>query len=532
MACLRIWMFQLGLLLLSLPSASGLSVDSSAHKKDASVLILGGGVAGVIAARTLHEKGLNNFTIVEARGELGGRLTSTKFGAPGKEVTLELGTFVYQLRANWVQGTQTDGGPANPIWTLAQKHSLHTHFNDWFGSISTYDATGPLDYLDTFNESGDAYTNLTVAAGTRVDRQLVDGTARTGYSLIGAKSTTPQASASEYYQFDWEYAQTPEESSWIASSWGNNFTYNTDVGGFGDDNQMALDQRGFKYFLDAEAAEFLQPHQLRLNSTVKKIIHSHSGVTVELVGGEKLHADYALCTFSLGVLQHDDVVFEPVLPNWKQEAIHSMDMATYTKIFLQFPEKFWFDTEMALYADSERGRYPVWQSLDHENFLPGSGIIFVTVTGDYSVRVEGLSDAQVQEEALGVLRTMFPNTTVPDPIAFHFPRWNSDPLFRGSYSNWPASFFSEHHQNLRANVGERLWFAGEATSQKYFGVFIHVRFGWCVRLSDVILDPGFLHGAYFEGFDVAGELAKCIKGGGCAGMAHVSDITNTRPYQI
>ena len=35
---------------------------------------------------------------------------------------------------------------------------------------------------------------------------------------------------------------------------------------------------------------------------------------------------------------------------------------------------------MALYADSYRGRYPVWQSLDHPNFFPGSGIVFVTVT--------------------------------------------------------------------------------------------------------------------------------------------------------
>ena len=35
---------------------------------------------------------------------------------------------------------------------------------------------------------------------------------------------------------------------------------------------------------------------------------------------------------------------------------------------------------MAIYADSERGRYPIWQSLDHPNFLPGSGIVFVTVT--------------------------------------------------------------------------------------------------------------------------------------------------------
>lgn len=84
---------------------------------------------------------------------------------------------------------------------------------------ATFDSTGAADYLDIFNESGDAYVNLTIAAGARVTRKLVDGTARTGYSLINAKSRTAQAQASEYYQFDWEYAQTPEQSSWIASSW-------------------------------------------------------------------------------------------------------------------------------------------------------------------------------------------------------------------------------------------------------------------------------------------------------------------------
>ena len=64
---------------------------------------------------------------------------------------------------------------------------------------------------------------------------------------------------------------------------------------------------------------------------------------------------------------------------------------------------------------------------------------------------------------------MFPNITIPQPVDFYFHRWHSDPLFRGSYSNWPANFLPEHSDNLRANVHERLWFAGEATSKKYFG---------------------------------------------------------------
>ena len=36
--------------------------------------------------------------------------------------------------------------------------------------------------------------------------------------------------------------------------------------------------------------------------------------------------------------------------------------------------------QFALYADHERGWYPVWQNLDMEGFFPGSGIVFVTVT--------------------------------------------------------------------------------------------------------------------------------------------------------
>ncbi|THH20703.1 hypothetical protein EW146_g738 [Bondarzewia mesenterica] len=411
------------------PTKAAPLARNDAVLRNPQVLILGGGVAGIIAARTLHEKGLDNFLVVEARSELGGRMKSFEFGVPGNQVVLELG-------ANWIQGTQVGDGPANPILTLARKHNLTTQVSDFYDSMTTYDINGRADYLDEFNTAIDAYTNLTIAAGARIPNALVDTTVRTGYSLINSKPETAREMACEYYMFDWEYAQTPEQSSWIASSWGNNFTYDIDHGGFSDDNLLSIDQRGFSHLIKGEAAEFLTEKQLLLNSTVKSIKYSNEGVTATLVDGTKLSADYAILTFSLGVLQNDDVEFEP----------------------------------FALYADQERGRYPVWQSLDLEGFFSGSGIVFVTVTGDYSERIEALPDSQIQDEVLGVLRAMYPNTTIPDPIAFHFPRWHSDPLYRGSYSNWPASLFSDHHKNLRATLKERLWFSGEAMSQKYFGL--------------------------------------------------------------
>ncbi|KNZ78885.1 Polyamine oxidase [Termitomyces sp. J132] len=452
---------------IALPSQKA-KTDSTGS--DTKVLVLGGGVAGVIAARTLHEQGIDDFVLVEARDELGGRLQSTPFGG-----------HVVELGANWIQGTQTGNGPINPIWTLAKKHGLETHISDFYRSLKTFDETGEMDFVDdVFNAADnnfDNYINYTQAEAHNGPRNAHE-------------------MAAEYMNFDWEYAQTPLQSSIFATARNSNFTFEPDTGGFSHDNMLSIDQRGYKMFIQQQAESFLKPQQLRLNTLVDSVEWSASGVKAVFSDGSSISADYAICTFSLGVLKNDDVKFEPDFPNYKTEAVATMTMGTYTKIYLQFPQKFWFDTEFALYADSERGRYPVWQSLDKEGFLPGSGIILVTVTGDYSERIEALSDTEVKEETMSVLRTMYPNITIPEPLDFKFHRWFNDPLYRGSFSNWPPSFVSQHHDNLRANVG-RLYFAGEATSQNYYG---------------------YLHGAYFEGRDIANVVAKCVNGDSCVSL--------------
>ncbi|ESK95575.1 polyamine oxidase [Moniliophthora roreri MCA 2997] len=478
-------------------------VDSYRYREphyDHDVLILGGGVSGIIAARELHKRGVNDFLIIEGREQLGGRMVNH----------IMHGNSSVELGANWVQGTSnTITNASNPILDLAVKHGLKTNRSN-LENITTFDSSGQRDWLDVYKKNAVNYQNLFVEAGARVFSSLVDMSARAGYSLMGIKPSTPEEKATEYYRFDFEYAQSPDQTSWIAAAWNQNHTFEPNQGGFSNESLLSVDQRGFKYIIQHEAEEFLKESQVRLNSIVRSIAYSNYGVTVTLKDGRKISARYAICTFSLGVLQNDDVVFEPKMPMWKQEAVHSMTMGLYTKIFMKFPRKFWFDTESALYADPERGRYPVWQSLDHPKFLPDSGILFATVTGDFSKRIEALSDEQVQSELIGVLRTMYPHEDIPQPLDFHFKRWRADPLFRGSYSNWPPSLYSEHHTNLRANLG-RLWFAGEATSLTHFG---------------------FLHGAYFEGEKVGGEVATCVQGGGCPGLRYTESVYNAHPYQI
>lgn len=504
------------------------------------ILILGAGVAGIIAARTLSSQGFTNYLLVEAQPEIGGRLKSGQIGGH----TVEFG-------ANWIQGLDAttvngstgfnDGNPTaalddlpmdqvNPILRLAVKHGLQSVNNDIYGSITTYDDNGLADYSDAIDAADDAFYSIVAGAGAQLDERGPDLSVKSGSTLSDWRPRTKHEKAADWLMWDFEYAQTPSQSSWLATAWNNNLTYNL----FGEDNLLSVDQRGFKYFIQAEAATFLQPDQIVYNATVSSVDWSNSSathdtsssgssiasangmpaasaddmsdaspVTVTLANGTTLAADYVICTFSLGVMQNDDVDWVPRLPDWKREAVAAFTMTTYTKVFVQFAgdERFWFDTEMALYASPTRGRYPIWQSLDvpadHEpQFLPGSRTLFATIVGDNALDISSLSGASevdVQEDLTEILQDMFPNTTLPDfDILYH--DWAADPLFRGSYSNFPPSWDPDLHQNLRSSVGQgRLRWAGEAGSAAWFG---------------------FLHGAYADGEAVALELIDCIQRGG------------------
>jgi polyamine oxidase len=115
------------------PQSRGIAVPARqshfTEPNDLQVLILGGGVAGVMAAKTLHQKGIDNFKIIEARDTLGGRMKSFSFGAADREHILELG-------ADWIHGTRTKNGPSNPMFNLAEKHNLSTQPNHYRSSMS------------------------------------------------------------------------------------------------------------------------------------------------------------------------------------------------------------------------------------------------------------------------------------------------------------------------------------------------------------------------------------------------------------
>ncbi|CAO3654686.1 unnamed protein product [Mucor fragilis] len=468
---------------------------TEAKSYNTKVVILGGGVSGISAALNLTANGVDDIMMVEARDTLGGRAQDVPFA----DVNVELG-------CNWVQGLGT-----NPINQLALKYKLRTAVTDG-DDVVFYGEKGKINATERYNDMNNYYEIMSEDAIKRVKKDQVDLAGNVGLDIAGWYAKDAIDEAIEYYVWDWEMGESPELSSTIFTVVNDQWTYGeTSFGPGSDGDSFVIDPRGFKHIFQEEAKKVFKPNDKRLllDTTVTKIKYNDKGVTVHTKNGDTIHAEYAITTFSIGVLQHKDIEWSPKLPAWKLEGIYGFHMATYTKIFMNFPTQFWDDNQFTVWADpDQRGYYNAWQNLNAEGFLPKnstSNIFFVTATQDLSYRIEAMTDEEVKDEIMVVLRRMY-GDDIPEPTDFKFPRWHSNPLFRGSYSNWPIGEMDEHHVNMKAPLNNRVFFAGEATSTEYYG---------------------FLQGAWFSGAEAGLKVSKCAKGK-CPRSEYYPEITNAK----
>jgi polyamine oxidase len=125
----------------------------------------------------------------------------------------------------------------------------------------------------------------------------------------------------------------------------------------------------------------------------------------------------------------------------------------------------------------------------------------VTAIDTFAKRNEELSDGEIQQETFAVLQEIY-GPSIPPPVDILVPRWSQDPLFRGSYSNWPLGALDQHHENLRMPIGSgagqsaQLHFSGEAMSEEYFG---------------------YVQGAWDEGLNTAAVIGGCLRDNDCRG---------------
>ncbi|XP_033123897.1 uncharacterized protein LOC117122435 [Anneissia japonica] len=451
-----------------------------ATNEPVSVLIVGAGAAGLQAAQTLVDNGVEDFLIIEAADYIGGRVRDVEFGG----IRVELG-------AHWAQ--PVGGAVQEKVWELG----METHQSDWF-SIVVYDSTGHIvtgEALPVFDKVFDSINAAFNIADELWELNDPDMSLRAGLRSVGWLPKTDIENTLEWSYLDFENGEDSEFASLKIHSYIRD-EYNKRV----PDDQKAtlvIDQRGYKYLFKA-TMPFLSDYELRakilLNRKVTTIDQSSGNeVVVTCDNGEVFRASRVLVTVSCTVLQNKGIEIKPELPGWKKRTINRFRMADYSKIYIKFPIKFWGNREIIMRTSSHRGRYPLFTNLEAEGMYPaGSNILMAELTGDEARRVEALSDEEIQVEVVTVLRQIFGYYNVPDPIDILVSRWSMNPLTLGAFSIWTPEMEEECFEKMMSRVGN-IFFGGEYTSE----------------------DNGYVQGALDSGQREGKKIAQCLNGGSC-----------------
>lgn len=426
------------------------------------VIVIGAGVAGLAAARALRAAG-RTVIVLEARDRIGGRVW-----------TDERSGFAADLGASWIHGVK-----GNPLTSLAAEFRATTRPFDYESMQRYRDGAELPDAADTrideWSEQIGEY--LDDRETVRPDVSLRRGLRRLLDALAPTGARREELEYLLNTEYEHEYAADVDELSF------NQFDEMGEYPG-GD----VLFPNGF----GAIAAGLAKGVDVRMAHVVTRIEVGASGVrVVARVNGADVPFDgqAVVVTLPLGVLKSGSVEFVPALPAAKRAAIARLGMGLLDKIWLRFDEAFWpMDANVFGNVSSDRGLWAEWVNL--AKFHPKQAPILLGFNAGTAAReVDALSDDEAHESALDALRDMF-GVDVPEPVEVRRTRWSADPYARGSYSYLAVGATLGDHNALAAPVGQRLFFAGEATSTEHSAT---------------------VHGAYLSGLRAAQEIARAAR---------------------
>ena len=483
-------MFYLAIALL-VASFSAVSGVTCPAYYDADVLILGAGMSGISAARSLYENGVDNFLILEARDRIGGRMRSEEFGG----IRVELGE-------QWIYGFHMHQDPPkrltahNHMQKLAKRCGLKG-FLPQFNESKAFHNKDKLITNKTLNEVSYNFGNATVDAliGSYLmkEKGLPDISVEQALMENGWIAETPLQKLVEWDFFNFLMHESTDTASLYR-------TFPTKIfDDFGADYLLVTDQRGSEHLLYCMAEDFrLTPDdpRLKLQTKVLRVHNGDSCVCVDTIlsyGERKRYcAKYAIMTFSLGVLQSRNVKFIPRLPQWKKQVINFFPMGQVLRIFCKFNYSFWEDVTFIDRADNFKGRFAAFQPLDNFRYNISSSPVNVIEWSFIDKAADAISSQPIwvtKKETLEVLHELYPKAVIPEPEEFLVTDWKHDPLYFGAIVTKPVGATDAMYDALSAPVG-RLYFSGDAVHKDY---------------------SGLLHSSYYSGIEVGKNIANELK---------------------
>ncbi|XP_022772687.1 lysine-specific histone demethylase 1 homolog 3-like isoform X2 [Durio zibethinus] len=492
-------------------SAANDNPDGNHHLQGGSevrkkIIVVGAGPAGLTAARHLQRQGFS-VVVLEARNRIGGRVYTD---CSSLSVPVDLGASII----TGVEADMSTNRRPDPSSLICAQLGLElTVLNS---SCPLYDIVSgqkvPADLDDAleaeYNTLLDDMLFLVAQKGDKAMRMsLEDGLEyalkRHRMEEIGAdiEETEPHSSVDAFYDskainvvgkfpeensseeeilsplerrvMNWHYAHL--EYGCAASlkevslpHWNQDDVY----GGFGGAHCMI--KGGYSTVVESLGEGLL----IHLNHVVTNISYGpkdtgidnnqHRQVKVSTSNGSEFSGDAALITVPLGCLKVGAIKFFPSLPQWKQSSIEQLGFGVLNKVVLEFPEVFWDDTVDYFGVTAEetdsRGRcFMFW----NVRKTVGAPVLIALVAGKAAIDGQSMSSLDQVNHAVIVLRKLFGEASVPDPVASVVTDWGRDPFSYGAYSYVAIGASGEDYDMLGRPVENCLFFAGEATCKEH-----------------------------------------------------------------
>lgn len=435
----------------SINATQGLADDDDPRP----IVIVGAGMAGLAAARALHNVG-RRVIVLEARNRIGGRTLTTQVGA----ATVDLG-------AAWIHGDK--GNPvakfarANRLKYTSHNIDIETFYDGLGGGEVDMESLGELvESIEGFWGSFDASWESLLNTSTKLDNSASFADAIKFYldtaGVTGANRRRRQfvlemvASASSAPVNKLSYLGAASDQAELK----------------GGDHIIA---GGYRKIVELLANGL----EIRTGTPVNKVVHTSDGVRV-ITDKETIDASHAIITVPLGVLKAGTITFSPELPKSKQSAIDRLGFGSFEKVVMVFKKRYWQNafSNSALYLGGlgQNRKFPLFVDITEH---AGAPTLVCLYSGGFAERVQkSMSKQELIRNSLGVLRTAF-GSSFPEPVMAEATTWTTDPFSRGSYSYIAIGSSRNDMHALAEPVDNRLLFAGEATSAK-FGATVHGAF--------------------------------------------------------
>jgi monoamine oxidase len=201
---------------------------------------------------------------------------------------------------------------------------------------------------------------------------------------------------------------------------------------------------------------------VRLGTAVHAIDWSGPGVRVETSAGT-LRARAAIVTTPMAVLQAGAIRFAPALPNAVEAAIHGFTQGVYEHVVLHWPGSPFRGPDRLASLTGTRLEPPGLLTR-----IDGTPLHFFELDQPAASRFDRRDPHAPGRFAREVLAEHFGHRAVRDLSVGPSTRWRLDPWSRASWAVVPPGLHAIRDA-LKAPVGERIWFAGEALSRAQWG---------------------------------------------------------------